>query len=111
MIWAFGRALRRAKSLRVVHLSGNPGLSLEDKTKVLVKYLVERSHAILVDSHNQIDFNKLPSNLAINGGCHGQENESCHSHDEQTKNSTRSGGNSKTETQKTMGKTLSKTSA
>jgi len=83
MIWAFGRALRRSKSLRAVHLSGNPGLSDEGKAKTLIDYLVTRAHAVLIDRYNVIDFNKLPSNLSV--ACGAKDNESCHSHEEASK--------------------------
>ena len=85
MIWAFGRALRRSKSLRAVHLSGNPGLSDEGKAKILIDYLVTRAHAVLIDRYNVIDFNKLPSNVSVGAGCGAKDNESCHSHEEASK--------------------------
>ena len=39
MLWYFGRTLRRAKSLRGLHLSGNPGI-----TERLIEYLRDRIH-------------------------------------------------------------------
>lgn len=50
-IWFFGRALRRCKSLRVLHLCGNPGIT--DRVK---EYLATRAHAKVVDKINTIDF-------------------------------------------------------
>jgi hypothetical protein len=39
ILWYFGKALRRTKSLRAIHLSGNPGI-----TKRLIDYLKKRVH-------------------------------------------------------------------
>lgn len=41
-LWEFGAALRRAKSMRSIHLSGNK------ITKRLVQHLVDRAHCIYV---------------------------------------------------------------
>ena len=43
-LWYFGSTLRRAISLRSLHLSGNPGV-----TQRLKNYLCERVHCITVD--------------------------------------------------------------
>ena len=40
-LWYFGRAMRRSKSLRSLHLSGNPGI-----TEKVIDYLAERAHCI-----------------------------------------------------------------
>ena len=76
MLETFGRTLRRSNSLKAIHLSGNPGLSDPSKAEKLIDYLVTRAHAVKVDSHNVINFRKLPSNLNFNEGYAdaGQEN-------------------------------------
>jgi len=76
MLETFGVALRRSKSLKALHLSGNPGLSDRSKAEKLIDFLVKRAHAVKVDSHNVINFRKLPSNLNFNEGYAdaGQEN-------------------------------------
>lgn len=60
-LWHFGAALRRSKSIRSLHLSGN------DITEKLVDYLVERAHAHKVGHQNFIDFRSLPSTLKFRG--------------------------------------------
>jgi hypothetical protein len=39
ILWYFGKALRRTKSLRAIHLSGNPGI-----TKRLIDFFKKRVH-------------------------------------------------------------------
>ena len=68
MLYAFGPALRRAKSLRSIHLSGNPGLSDPEAVGRVVDYLVKRAHCIKVESYNVIDFRNLPTNLQFSAG-------------------------------------------
>ena len=55
-LWYFGRAMRRSKSLRSLHLSGNPGI-----TDRLIAYLTERAHCIPEQPTNELDFSELPS--------------------------------------------------
>jgi len=62
MMEMFGRTLRRSKSLRAIHLSGNPGLADPREAERITKYLVERIHGIRVDNFNVIDFKEMPSN-------------------------------------------------
>ena len=45
-LWYFGRTLRRAKSIRSLHLSGNRTYNKESITPTLKKYLVERVHGV-----------------------------------------------------------------
>ena len=59
-MWFFGRTLRRAKSLRVIHLSGNPGI-----TTALIDFLHTRTHAVIREKVNSIDFRAMPSNVAL----------------------------------------------
>lgn len=54
-LWHIGPTLRRAKSLRSIHLNGN------QVTERIVEFLVERTHAENF-KHNHIDFRKMPSN-------------------------------------------------
>lgn len=56
MLFQFGAILRRAKSLRSIHLSGNK------ITPKLISYLVERAHAVHENEENHIPFKDLPSN-------------------------------------------------
>lgn len=60
-LWHFGAALRRSKSLRALHLTGN---AITDR---LIDYLVERAHAHKVEHQNFIDFRRLPSTLKFRG--------------------------------------------
>ena len=62
MIEQFGKALRRAKGLRSIHLSGNPGLQGEKDKERIVDWLVKRAHGIKVDKFNIIDFRQMPTN-------------------------------------------------
>ena len=55
-LWYFGRTMRRSKSLRALHLSGNPGI-----TERLVEFLGKRIHCIDDDKGNSIDILNLPS--------------------------------------------------
>ena len=55
-LWHLGPALRRAKSIRSVHLNGN------EVTPRLLDFLVERIRAITVYKHNHIDFLEMPGN-------------------------------------------------
>jgi len=50
-LWYFGRAMRRSKSLRALHLCGNPGITPRLKT-----YLHDRAHCRHEEEINQIDF-------------------------------------------------------
>lgn len=59
-MWFFGRALRRSKTIRVLHLSGNPGITTE-----LIDFLASRTHSIRRQEINFIDFNELPSNKEL----------------------------------------------
>mmetsp|Transcript_33923 Transcript_33923/g.52238 ORF Transcript_33923/g.52238 Transcript_33923/m.52238 type:complete len:176 (+) Transcript_33923:195-722(+) len=59
-LWYFGRALRRTKSLRAIHLNGNPGI-----TSRLLEYLRWRAHCQPEDKENFIDFTKMPTILEI----------------------------------------------
>lgn len=59
-MWFFGRALRRSKSIRCLHLSGNPGI-----TRRLKDYLCERAHCIRQEPRNTIDMFHLPSNKLL----------------------------------------------
>ena len=47
MMWHFGQALRRAKSLRSIHLCGNVGITDE-----LVEYLTKRTHGAKITQMN-----------------------------------------------------------
>ena len=58
-LWQFGAALRRSKSLRAFHLSGNPGI-----TDRVIRYLAERAHALYFPTLNCIEFQSMPSNLS-----------------------------------------------
>ena len=66
MIELFGRTLRRSKSLRAIHLSGNPGLADPKEAERITKYLVERIRGIRVSEFRVIDFKQMPSNLLFN---------------------------------------------
>lgn len=59
-LWYFGRAMRRSKSLRSLHLSGNPGI-----TDRLIGYLTERAHCIPEEPNNELDFSQMPSQLEL----------------------------------------------
>ena len=61
-MWHFGEALKRSKSLRAIHLSGNPGITIE-----LVEHLVKRIHGINCADVNHIDFTEMPSNSVYQG--------------------------------------------
>lgn len=50
-LWYFGKTMRRAKSLRALHLTGNPGI-----TDRVVDYLQRRAHCIHIKEQNFIDF-------------------------------------------------------
>lgn len=54
-LWYFGRAMRRSKSIRGLHLSGNPGI-----TPRLIEYLKNRAHCIH-EEDRFLDQAKLPS--------------------------------------------------
>jgi hypothetical protein len=56
MLWYFGRALRRSKSLRGLHLSGNPGI-----TSKLKAFLKERLRCLNYEKTNVIDLSLIPS--------------------------------------------------
>lgn len=57
MLWYFGRTLRRAKSLRGLHLSGNPGI-----TERLIEYMKDRIHCKTENPvRNYIALGSLPS--------------------------------------------------
>lgn len=56
ILWYFGKALRRTKSLRAIHLSGNPGISQR-----LIDYLKIRVHCSAEEEErNTIDFTNMP---------------------------------------------------
>ena len=56
-----GATLRRAKSLRSVHLCGNPGI-----TNRVIDYIVKRAHCVKDDGViNVVDINKLSSDQHI----------------------------------------------
>lgn len=57
-IWHFGAILRRSKTLRALHLGGNPGV-----TPRVVEYLKIRTHGKIAEPLNIIDFDKMPSNI------------------------------------------------
>lgn len=58
MMVHFGQALRRAKSLRSIHLCGNIGV-----TQSLVEYLTERTHGSKYTQINNIEF---PGKINLN---------------------------------------------
>jgi hypothetical protein len=60
MLWYFGRTLRRSKSIRALHLSGNPGIT--DRLKA---YLSERAHCKVDEGDNIIDMAMLPSHIEL----------------------------------------------
>lgn len=59
MLWYLGTALRRAKSLISLHLSGNPGI-----TSTLKEYLYKRVRCKAIEEVNQIKFNQAPTHIS-----------------------------------------------
>lgn len=84
MLWPFGAALRRTKSLRSIHLSGN------EITPKLLKYLVKRIRSNGVYHENTIPFNEMPSNIRFREYLHGSDSESSSKEGDERKK----GGNS-----------------
>ena len=68
-LWCFGRTLRRAKSIRSVHLTGNRNFKKDSITPRLISYLSERIHTIPEReiTSNVLDYNKLPSAINLRG--------------------------------------------
>ena len=66
-LWYFGRVMRRAKSVRSLHLTGNRKIDKESITPRLTKYLHARAHCSPESDlyANLIDFSKLPSTLKM----------------------------------------------
>ena len=62
MLEQFGKTLKRAKGLRAIHLSGNPGLQGDKNKEKLVNWLVHRMSGIKVNTYRVIDFRKMPTN-------------------------------------------------
>jgi hypothetical protein len=60
-LWYFGRAMRRSKSLRALHLCGNPGIT--DRLKTFLK---ERARCLHDYQINHIDSSILPSERDAN---------------------------------------------
>ena len=56
-MWHFGKSMRRAKNLRAIHLSGNPGI-----TTKLIDDITQRIHGIKREKPNMINFRFMPSN-------------------------------------------------
>lgn len=69
MLWPLGAALRRTKSLRSIHLSGN------QITPRLIDYIVKRIRANGVFHENVIPFNEMPSNVRFRNKLSGIEEE------------------------------------
>ena len=68
-LWYFGRTLRRAKSIRSVHLTGNRNFKTDSITPRLISYLRERIHTIPEKeiTQNLLDIHKLPSYINLKG--------------------------------------------
>ena len=95
-LWPFGAALRRTKSLRSIHLSGN------QITPRLVDYLVQRIHANGVVKENVIPLNEMPSHLRVkNQSLLTRDNSGAELHDSQP-NFSRDKSPTRTQSQSTI---------